>query len=202
MQVVDYLGEVFLRLVLARHVAELYALGGFHVDFRVRLAHAEGHEVAVSVHHLLRHILPDEEEDAYRDYPAKQNVEQRRHLLDYFAFELRSGVVETDHKPWVVERPCLVDVLFVLVGEYYLIALYLDAADFLVLRHRHKGPVVDILHLLLRDVRHREQVEAHQYQQGHPVIIVEGFFRFLYFVQFPALLSFCFLTQRNFIMPR
>ena len=50
MQIIDYFGEIFLRLILAGNIGKTYAVGGGNIDLGIALSHAERQRI--------RHRLP------------------------------------------------------------------------------------------------------------------------------------------------
>ena len=181
MEVVDDLGQVLLGLVLTGHVVKLDALGGLDIDLGVGLAQVE-HQGVASAAHFLHHAagddLPDADKDDQRQHPT-QNVHQQRALLDLLAGGGDASVQQTLHQSVVGDDGGLVDGLFILAGKQDAVALLLDLhlADLALLRHGHKGVVVHVLDLVLRQPRHGQQVEQHYHQKHDQVVVQQRFFR-------------------------
>ena len=177
-QVVHDLGKVLLGLVLAGHVGELDAVGGLHVDLGVALAHVEHHGVcaACGLGQLAGQQLAQQHEDQNRSDPAHKEAQQRRHLLDDLAGELRAGGVQPLGAVGIVHQAGLVD-LALLVGEQDAVGLNLHLIDLLFVGHGDEGAVVHLLNLHLADVGHQQGVEQKQRQHDDQIVEYQRLFR-------------------------
>ena len=190
-EVIDYLGETLLGLVLARHVCKLDALSALDIDLGVGLAEGQGVGPAGALHELFAHQLTEAHKDDDGQYPADEEGEYRVRLLDDLAGELGAGVRKALREIGVRHHAGLVDGGLVLVGEEDLVVLllHLHLAELLFGGHVHEGAVVHLLYLPLGEPGHGEEVEEQQHQQHDDVIEYKRFFRFLDFLHFRLLLS-------------
>ena len=179
MQIVNYLGKVFLCLILARNIREAYAAARRYIYLCVALAHSESHRIrsARLIHHLFSHILTEHCEYDYRQNKGQQKAEQGRGLLLYITREFCAAFVQTLGERRVVHLAGLVYLCLVLVGEYYLGVVYFDSADIFLLYHLHKGAVVDLLYLCVHQQGRNDRIEDQYYKQYYSVIVYQRFFR-------------------------
>ena len=187
-QIVHDFRQIFLGLVLARHIGELDAVGGFHIDLGVGFSHVEGHgtcAAACPVHQLFGHELPQHHENNHWQNPGQQNGKQRRSFLNDLAGEYRSGVLQTVNQTGVVHQAGFVNGGAFLIREQDLVVLHLNPADVLLLRHGHKGAVVGFPDLPLQDPGHQQQIEEHNAQKYHKIVVDEWFLWLFDFVHSP-----------------
>ena len=180
MQIVHDLGEVFLCLVLARHVVKFDAVGGLGVA----LAHVEHHGGAAAarfVHQLLCHELPEDHKDRNRQDPGEQEGKQGRHLLHDLARKLRARRIQAFGSAGVVHQPGLID-RAVLAREQNAVVLDLDLVDLLVFGHGHERAVVHVFDARLLEQWRDKQVHEEQNQHHDRVVIDQRFFRSLDFI--------------------
>ena len=176
------LGQVFLGLILAGHVAEMDALGGIDIDLGIGLAHAEHHAVAPSLaHELLAHKLSQADEDHHGQDPREQYGCERRHFLHDLLGECRAGFVQPVDQTGVKHHTGLIDGGLILVGEQNLIVLHLHQTDLLGLRHIHKCAVIHLLNLPLGKPGHDQGVEQHQRQDDDEIVKDQRFLGLLHF---------------------
>ena len=187
-QVVDDLGQVFLGLVLTGNVGEFDAFGRLDVDLRVRTTEPEHHGVrsASPVRHALGHELAEADEDHDRQQPCQQKRQERRHLFDDLARELRTGVFQAIDEVGIVHQAGLVDLRVVFVREEDLVVLHLHAADLLIFRHGHKRAVIDFLDLPLAQPGHCQEVDRQNHENDDGVVIHHRLFRAFHFIHVTA----------------
>ena len=173
MEVIDDLLQVFLGFVLTGHIREPDAVGGLDIDLCVGLAHAaEHHRVGTAgfFHELFVHLVADEAEQQDGQHEPHQEADQRRTLLHDLAGELCAGVVQALGETGVAHEAGLVDLTLIFIGKHDLVGLDVHPADVLFLGHGHKGAVVHLFDLALRQPRHQHEVEHQQHQQHDGIV--------------------------------
>ena len=194
-QILDDLLEVFFRLVHAFHIAEANAVRRFHIDLRVGLAHIEHQgsgSAAGLVHHLFGQDLAQDDEHPDRQKPGEQEGCQRRSLFHNLAGKLSPGGMESFHKTGVFHQSGSVKLGVIFIGKDDLIALNLDLADLLILRHGHERSVIHFGDRLLRNSRRDQRIEQEKQQQNNQVEICQRQFRLFYFFHNEFHSDFCF----------
>ena len=185
MQIIDYLGEVFLCLILACHVCKFNALGGFNVYSCIGLAHVEHHGVSAAhlLHHLARHELADRNKQDYRQNPRK-DAHQCRGLLDLLAGGGNICVKQMRNKIVIRQHCGFIDLAVVISLEKNAVVLLLDlnCADLAVIYHIDKSVVVNFLDLMLAYPRHCDKIEHQQKDEHYRIVIHQRLFGGFYFV--------------------
>ena len=100
--------------------------------------------------------------------------------MDDLTRKLRARIIEPLRAVRVVHQTGFVNFGIILIRKDDLVALDLNLTDLALLRHGHERAVIDLLHLLLRDIRHRKRVEKHQHKHHDQVIICQILFWFLH----------------------
>jgi len=165
---VHYLSQGLLGLLLARHIGKFDAgLGG---DVHLGPGFAEGHGVAQSVGaagHLLDQQFSQSDKDHHGQHPLQQYGNQGGLLgLDYLGAEGGAGIGQLLHQVGIIHLAGLVIIRRVGgVGKHYLVFLYLNLFDLLVLQHLQEGAVVHFLHLLGKEAG--EQCGVQQQKQDN-----------------------------------
>ena len=95
----------------------------------------------------------------------------------------------------VFHQSCSVELRFLFIGEDDLIALDLDFADLLILRHGHERSVVYFADRLLRNSRCDQRIEQEKQQQYDQVEICQRHFRLFYFFHSEFLSDSCFISS-------
>ena len=193
MQIVDDLGEVLLRLVLAGDVVELDALGGLDIDLGVGLAHVEHHRVAAAhlLHHAAREELADEDKHEQRHDPG-EDAREHGGLLDLLAGGGDARRQQTRDEVVVRHHGRFIDGGAVGFRKEDAVVLLLDLhlADLAVFGHGDEGVVVHVLNPVLGHPRHGEEVEQQQKHQHEDVVKQQGLFGGFHFIHTDSSVSF------------
>ena len=161
-----------LGLVLPGHVGKGLAGLALDVDFGVALAKLHG----VSAHALGEHPahdLPDGHEQQNREYPRRQEAEQRRILRGNRRGKLRARRVEAFGQALIRPAARLVNGgLAVCVGgpKEDLVLLHGHFLNLLVVDHGQKVVVPDLRHRCGQHRRKYQRVEQHQNHHGDQVV--------------------------------
>ena len=158
-QIVDDLGQVFLRLILSGHIAEADAGGGLHVNLRAAFSHAEHHGISAHfVHRSLVHPLAQAHKDRDGQHPGKQEAHEGGRLLHDLLREYRAAFMQPFRQPRIEHRPGLVDLRIILIGEDDLIAFHLNLTDIFLVDHVHEGAVIHLPDAGLQHAGHDEEI--------------------------------------------
>ena len=172
MQIIHYLGETFLGLVLTRNVAEVYAFRGLDIYLGVALAHSAEHErilAAGLAHKAFIEVLAQGDKEYYRQHTGNKITHQRAHGLFYYPVECRAGFVQPLCKVGILHGAGVV-YLALLVHEGYLISIHLHLVHFLVVDHAHEGAVIHLLDRVVHQHRRYERVEQHHAKQHYAIV--------------------------------
>ena len=199
MQIIDDLGQVFLRLILTRHIAETDARGRLHVNLRIALSHAEHHGVSAHfVHRPLIHPLADGHKDHNGQHPGNQKAHDGRRLLYDFGSELSAGVMQTFRQTRIIHQTRFVNLGIVLIGEKDLVILNLHLTDILLFRHIHEGAVIHFDDLCLQHSGHHQKIQQQQNEHHYDIIKYKWFFGSFYLIH--SLFSFP-LPRKKAVFP-
>ena len=186
MQVLHNLGQALLGFVLARHIGEFDALGGFHIDLGIALAQTEHHGIGSSglIHHLFGHELSEADEQDHRQPPGEQEIEPRGSFLNDLAPGGNTGIQQTLGEFGIGHHTGLIDGSAVLAGkeDQVFLGLNLCGADIPVLHHGDEGVVIHFMDLAFGQPGHEQEIEQHEQQKHQAIIIDEWSFGLLYFI--------------------
>ena len=173
MQEVNDLAQRFLRFILPRYVLERLARFRRNIDFRTGFP--ERHRVrAHFLRQLFREQLADAQDDDDRHQPH-QHIHQEGILLRNNRRVLRPALFQPLCQRRVVGHNAGHEHIFLVildrVGDLAGLVVHFYLVDLFFIQGGDQVAVTDFLDPLVLDHRRHEQIERHQRDQHHEIII-------------------------------
>ena len=158
MQIIYDLFQIFLCLILSRHITELDAVGRFYVYFGTALTHAKAHGIFAA---CFFHELSGKQLTNYTKYekwqnPCHQKAYDRRSLLDLFSIKGYTCLIQTVCQIRIIYHCRLINCFFLFVRKDNGITLLfnINTSHITIFSHLDKCSVIHIFDLMFHKPRH------------------------------------------------